>query len=66
MRRDLGTTQFVCRDKKYLATISVMKTSKNIQESGDMVGNKCNRLKGHVTTYLTSLKSKICIINYHL
>ena len=52
--------------KKCLATISVMKTQQNIQESGDIVGNKRNRIKGHGTAYLTSLKSKICNINYDL
>ena len=31
MRRNLGTTQFVSRDKNFLTTIFVMKTEQNIQ-----------------------------------
>ena len=32
IRRDLGTTRFVCRDKNVLAAIFVLKTYQNIQE----------------------------------
>ena len=33
--RDLGTTQYACQDKQFLATIFVMETSQNIQELKD-------------------------------
>ena len=33
--RELGTTQYVCQDKKFLATILVMKISQNMQELKD-------------------------------
>ena len=35
LRRDLETTKFVCRDKDLLATIFVMQTQQNIEESSD-------------------------------